>query len=277
MLFWVIAAAMTGAATFAVLWPLSRARAPAPDREADLAVYRDQLAEVERDRARGLLTAPEAEAARIEVSRRLLAADAAAKRETPAAAALGRRRAAAVLTLATVPVFALGLYAAVGSPGLPDAPLAARLQRPPEQMDVAVLVQRIETHLAQNPNDGRGWELLAPIYLRQGRADDAVRAQTNALKLLGANAEREADLGEALVVQAGGVVKSEARAAFERALTQDAAHAKALFFLGLAAEQDGRAAEALSRWRELAEKAAADDPWRILAVRRTAELEGARR
>jgi cytochrome c-type biogenesis protein CcmH len=241
MLFWLIFALMTGAAIFAVLWPLSRSRKFASEREADIAVYRDQLAELERDRARGLLAASEAEAARIEVSRRLIAADDAAGREKPARASLGRRRAAAVIALAGVPLLSIFLYGALGSPGLPDAPLATRLAKPPEQMDLAILVQRIETHLAQNPGDGRGWELLAPIHLRQGRTDEAVKARTNALRLLGATAAREADLGEALVAQAGGVVQSDARGAFERALALDPDNPKARQFLRLAAEQDARA------------------------------------
>jgi cytochrome c-type biogenesis protein CcmH len=71
-----------------------------------------------------------------------------------------------------VPLIAFGFYGAVGSPGLPDAPLQARLAKPPEQQDLPILVQRIETHLAANPKDARGWELLAPIYLRLGRADE---------------------------------------------------------------------------------------------------------
>ena len=126
MLFWLISALMTGAAVLAVLWPLSRVRAAEPARLADMAVYRDQLAEIDRDRARGLLGAREAEAARVEVSRRLIAA---ADRESMpvAGSALTRRRAAAVLALAGVPLLALGVYGALGSPGLPDAPLAARL------------------------------------------------------------------------------------------------------------------------------------------------------
>jgi cytochrome c-type biogenesis protein CcmH len=273
MLFWLFFALMTGAAVLSVLWPLGRTRKLAAAGEADLAVYRDQLAEVERDRARGLLAAPEAEAARIEISRRLLAAGAAAAHEAPAAGALGRRRMTAVLALAGVPLVAIGIYAAVGSPGLPDAPLRARLEKSPEQMDAAMLVRRVESHLAQNPKDGRGWELLAPIYLTLGRAGDAVQARTNALQLLGATAAREADLGEALVARADGIVSADARAAFERARKYESTNAKALFFLGLAAEQDGRAADAVAIWRELEARAAPGDRWRIAAQRRIARHE----
>jgi len=275
MLFWPLLAVMTGAAILAVLWPLGRVRAhPAGAREADLAVYRDQLAEIERDRARGVLPESEAEAARIEVSRRVLALG---NKETaaPAAGSLLRRRVATVLALAGVPLLAFGLYGALGSPGMPDAPLQARLRKPLDQQDVGILVARIEAHLAQKPDDPRGWELLAPIYLRLGRGEDAVRARGQVIRLLGSNAEREADLGEALVVAANGVVNADARAAFERARAHDPANGKAQFFLGVAAEQDGNRSEAAAIWRALAENAPPGDPWRIAAGRRLERAEAA--
>lgn len=240
MLFWPVFALMTGVAIFAVLWPLGRVRSAVPAREADLAVYRDQLGEIERDRVRGVIGEPELEAARIEVSRRLIAAGDRATDATAPGAQL-RRRIAAVVALAGVPLIAFGLYSAVGSPGMPDAPLQARLAKPPQQQDVAILVQRIEMHLASNPNDARGWEVLAPIYLRLGRAQDAVKARANILQLQGSNAAREADLGEAHVAAAGGIVDAAARAAFERALQKDPENAKAKFFLDFAEKQKSRA------------------------------------
>jgi cytochrome c-type biogenesis protein CcmH len=264
----------------AVLWPLSRARAVASARDADLAVYRDQLAEIERDGARGLIAAPEAEAARIEVSRRLIAAGGSTA-ETVAAGKDFRRRSASIAALAGIPVIALGLYAAVGSPDIPDAPLQARLEKPPEQQDVAILVRRIETHLAANPNDARGWDVLAPIYLRMGRPQDAVNARANILRILGPDAAREADLGEALAAAADGIVNEEARAAFERALALDKANPKARFFVALAAEQDGRRDEAFSVWKALATEAASADPhleaWRLAAARRADRLQAERK
>src|SRR3954470_18057854 len=115
MTLWFILALMTVAAVFAVLWPLSRRR-PAATAAADVAVYRDQLDEIERDRAAGLIGAAEAEAARIEVSRRLLAA-ADAPAAAPVAVADGRRRAVALVVLLLLPLGAAGLYLTLGSPG----------------------------------------------------------------------------------------------------------------------------------------------------------------
>ncbi len=263
MLFSAIVALMTGAAILAVLWPLSRTGLRAPSaREADLAVYRDQLAEIERDRGRGLIAEPEAEAARIEVSRRLLAAADADAMPVPVRGALLRRRAASMLALLGIPLLAAGMYFSLGSPDLPGAPLAAR---PKEGMDVAILVQRVEALLAQNPGDGRGWEVIVPFYLNVGRNDDALKAQQNALRILGPSSEREATLGETLVAVAKGVVTPEARAAFDRAIAMSAKNPKALFFLGLAAQQANKPDEARAIWSGLLESAPKDDSWAFYA------------
>ena len=263
MLFSAFAALMTGAAILAVLWPLSRTGLRAASaREADLAVYRDQLAEIERDRGRGLIAEPEAEAARVEVSRRLLAAADADAMPVPVPGMLLRRRAASMLALVGIPLLAAGMYFSLGSPDLPGSPLAAR---PKEGMDVAILVQRVEALLAQNPGDGRGWEVIVPFYLNVGRNDDALKAQQNALRILGPSSEREATLGETLVAVSKGVVTPEARAAFDRAIAMSAKNPKALFFLGLAAQQASKPDEARAIWSSLLESAPTDDSWAFYA------------
>jgi cytochrome c-type biogenesis protein CcmH len=263
MLFSAIVALMTGAAILAVLWPLSRTGLRAASaREADLAVYRDQLAEIERDRGRGLIAEPEAEAARIEVSRRLLAAADADAMPVPVPGARLRRRAASMLALLGIPLLAAGMYFSLGSPDLPGAPLTAR---PKEGMDVAILVQRVEALLAQNPGDGRGWEVIVPFYLNVGRNDDALKAQQNALRILGPSSEREATLGETLVAVSKGIITPEARAAFDRALGMNAKNPKALFFLGLAAQQANKPDEARAIWSRLLESAPTDDSWAFYA------------
>jgi cytochrome c-type biogenesis protein CcmH len=255
---------MTGAAIFAVLWPLGRKRA---DRTVagDVAVYRDQLEEIERDRTADAIGALEAEAARVEVSRRLLAAVDAGKAAAPsgakdAAAALARRRFAAVAALVLLPLISGGLYFRLGSPNLPGQPLAARIAAA-HGNSIASLVARVEAHLGQNPDDGRGWEVIAPIYIRMQRFDEAVQARRNALRLLGETAERESALGEALALAGDGVVTADAKAAFQRAVELDAGDVKAQFFLGLAAEQDGNRAEAARIWRMLLARAPAGAPW----------------
>jgi cytochrome c-type biogenesis protein CcmH len=273
MILGAILALMLAAAVFAVLWPLSR-RGGDDAAGSDLAVYRDQLAEIERDKATGTVAPADAEAARVEVSRRLIAAaEAQGGAVSPdASAQTFRRRAAAVIALVAIPIVAAGLYLRFGSPQLPGQPLAARMTAPQDR-SIDTLIARVEAHLAQNPKDGKGWEVIAPVYLRLSRIDDAVRAQRNVLELLGESAPRHADLGEALSIQANGVVTAEAKQEFERATKLDENDARAQFYLGLAAEQDGRANDAAQIWRAMIAKAPADAPW-LPTVREALERVG---
>jgi cytochrome c-type biogenesis protein CcmH len=163
--------------------------------------------------------------------------------------------------LVLLPAGVAGLYLALGSPQLPDAPLAARLGGPAESRPLDSLVAQVEAHLERNPEDGRGWEVLAPVYARLGRLEDAVKARRNALRINGATAAREGDYGEALMGAANGIVTADAKAAFERARKHDPEDVKARYFLGVVAEQDGRPQEAAAIWRDMLAKAPADAPW----------------
>jgi cytochrome c-type biogenesis protein CcmH len=123
------------------------------------------------------------------------------------------------------------------------------------------MIAQVERHLETNPKDAKGWEVLAPIYLRTGRFDDAVRARRNALEYGGDSAQRESDLGEALVAAANGVVTAEAKKAFDKAAAQAPADPKARFYLGLAAQQDGKTDEAADIWQKLLKDAPPGAPW----------------
>jgi len=261
MTLWLVLMLMTAAAILAVLWPLARGHEiPGGN---DLAVYRDQLGEIERDRAAGLIGEAEAEAARIEVSRRLIAAADAAefKHSIAIGSPLWRRRAVGGAALVLVPVGAIVLYLSLGSPQLPGEPLQARLRAVHSDHSIASLIAQVEAHLAQNPNDARGYAVLAPVYLQLGRFDDAVNARRKVLALGGEGPDREADLGEALTAAANGIVTVEAKGAFERAIALDASEAKARFFLGVAAQQDGDRGKAAEIWQDMLKSAPADAPW----------------
>jgi cytochrome c-type biogenesis protein CcmH len=261
MSLWFVFALMTAAAILAVLWPLGR-RTQAQG-GSDLAVYRDQLDEIVRDRAEGRIGAAEADAARTEVSRRLIAAADAAEKEAPAAAAapVWRRRAAALIGLVLLPIGVSALYLALGSPQLPGQPLAERRAAAQQDNSIETLIARVEAHLEKNPNDARGYEVVAPVYLRMGRFADAVNARRKAIALAGESAQRQADLGEALAALGNGVITADAKAAFERALELDRNDLKALYFIGLAAEQDGDRKKAAAIWLSMLKDAPADAPW----------------
>jgi cytochrome c-type biogenesis protein CcmH len=275
MVFWIVAALLTLAASLAVLAPLAR-RAPAGgDGSHDLEVYKDQLAEVDRDAGRGLIQPAEAEEAKTEIARRILRLgnpDEAGGKTSPA------RRSAAAIGMAAVlavPLVSWGLYLSLGSPDLPSQPLAERLARNPADSSIDELVARAEAHLAANPDDGRGWDVLAPIYLRMGRAEDAVAAYTRALRLQGDSAGRQAGLGEAVVSAAGGVVSVEAQQAFERALALEPGQPKARFYLAMGLAQDGKSDEAAAGWHSMVADLPADSPWRRAAEQALSEVSAA--
>jgi cytochrome c-type biogenesis protein CcmH len=272
MTLWFVFALMTVAAIFAVLLPLGRRSQPQPG-GSEANVYKDQLAEIDRDVAAGTIGASEAEAARVEIGRRLLAA-VDGQRDPPARSRVGLRRAAAVLAFVGLPVVAAAFYLPLGSPQLGDFPLAQRSQVADTAQPLVNLVAQVEAHLEKNPTDGRGWSVLAPVLARLGRYDDAVRAFRNSIAYNGDSAERRSDLGEALAGAAGGVVTAEAKAEFERAAALNADDTKANYFLGVAAEQDGRNAAAAAIWRAMLEKAPADAPWRPLVQAALARVGG---
>ena len=262
MTLWFVFALMTVAAIFAVLWPLGRGSSASVG-GSEAVVYRDQLAEIDRDVSAGLIGDLEAEAARVEIGRRLLAA-ADGEFDVPARSNIRLRRASAIVALVGLPVAAVTFYLALGSPRLPDFPLASRTRTADVNQPLDNMVAQVEAHLEKNPTDGRGWTVLAPVLARLGRYDDAVRAYRNAVNYAGDSAERRSDLGEALALAAGGVVTADAKAEFERAVAQDANEPRANYFLGLAAEQDGRQADAAAIWQGILARAPADAPWRPL-------------
>ena len=280
MTLWIIFAFMTAAAVLAVLWPLGR-KVSVGRGGSDRLVYQDQLQEIDRDRAAGLIGEAEAQAARVEVSRRLLAAadrDAAPTGgSTPPTARY--RGAAAVAAVVIVPAIALGFYLWLGSPSVPGQPAFARTQTPPDHESIPTLVSQIEAHLAHNPNDGTGWEVIAPVYLALGRFDDAVEARRKAIALNGDSATRESNLGEALVAAANGVVTAESKLAFEHAVAADPHEVKARYFLGLADEQDGDRDGAAAKWRALLSdatgEATGEAPWANFVRAALARVTGA--
>ena len=274
MSLWLVFALMTAAAMFAVLWPLSRRGGESGGSETE--VYRDQLDEIARDRAGGLIGETEAEAARVEVARRLIAAaDAAeADKSSSDSSAVWRRRATVIAGLLLLPVGATALYLVLGSPQLPGEPLAERMRAAPQDRSIEDMVAQVEAHLERNPNDARGYEVLAPVYLRLGRLGDAVNARRKLLELAGETAERQADFGEALTAAGNGIVTNEAKAAFERALALDPANLKAKFFIGVAAEQDGDRAKAAEIWRGMLAAAPPGAPWVPLVTQSLARVGG---
>ncbi|WP_187970215.1 c-type cytochrome biogenesis protein CcmI [Aquibium microcysteis] len=263
MVFWIVLGLLTVIASLAIILPLAGSRREvAGAREHDLEVYRDQLAEIERDAERGLIGVDEAAQARAEIGRRILKLDASGEGEGHTARANTLVRGLAMAAVVAVPVTSWGLYSAIGSPDMAGQPLAERLAKDPASSTIDELVARAEAHLRANPEDGRGWDVVAPIYLRLERAGEAATAFRNAIRLQGDSAQRWTGLGEALMAGAGGVVTADAAAAFERAAVLDPADPRPRFFLATAKAQEGDLAGAADDLGALLSTLEADSPWR---------------
>lgn len=275
MEFWLTAALLTFAATLTVLLPLTRNKQEfLPPEKNDLEVYRDQLREVEADAARGMIDAPSAEQARIEISRRILGAE---KSSADAAAEVKKVRSGRLLAFSTVlavPLIAWGVYPLFGAPDTPSMPLAARLANSPQNSSVDELIARAESHLAQNPNDARGWDVLAPIYLRIGRGADSVNAYRSAIRLEGENFTRILGLGEAMIAVSGGPITAEAEGLFEKAAALEPNDIRPQYYLAQGEMQDGNADSAITRLQTFLDKAPKDAPWRAQVEQTIARIRG---
>jgi cytochrome c-type biogenesis protein CcmH len=263
MILWPILTLMTAGAVVAVWWPLAR-RQNSVRSGSDIEVYRDQLDEINRDETASLIGNVEAEAARIEVSRRLISAAETAKAATVTASpgpARGYRRATLAAAIVLLPLAAGAIYLSVGSPNLVPVSINAEANGQPLPEGIEQTVAEVEKYLEANPKNGKGWELLAPVYLRLGRFDDAVTARRNALEIFGPDAARLGDLGEAITVASNGVVTAEARDLFQRANAADPEDVMAQYYLGLSAKQQGRRDEAVKRWTALISGAREGAEW----------------
>ncbi len=270
--------AMTSLALGLLLVPLLLRRQRAQSRDAyNLTVYRDQLAEVERDIGRGLLSPEQAEAARAEIGRRILALTA----DDGAAGQGSGALVAATLAILLLPPAAGLLYGRLGSPGLPDQAFAGRAAAPrsatehatPDDMNEAVA--RLADHLKTQPKDLNGWLLLGRSQTSLEHYPEAADAYRHAADLSGNRADITGEWGEAQVLAAGGTVTPAARQAFETALHDPENAPRARYYLALGLMQQGDLAGALRDWRELAASAPADAEWLPLVKQRIAEAAAA--
>lgn len=263
MTLWIVFVAVLAVVLLLLLVPLLRRQVQAPSRVAyDIVVYRDQLAEVEKDVERGLLSAEQAEAARTEILRRMLAAED-AEIESPSGdyrLAAGRRLrlGAALVILIGLPVGSFGVYAVLGTPWLPGQPYASRQADP--DLKMTQLADNLAAQLKVKP-EADGFATLAETYFALRRYPEAAEAFRRALSMGLIDAQMLASLGEAITLQNNGEVIEDARRAFQQAMTLDNADPRARFYLGLAKAQAGRFAEAVSIWRDLEKDSPSDAPW----------------
>lgn len=275
MLLWVAFAVLTGGVLAFVLAPLIRPARPtaASSGEHAVAVYRDQLKELDAEQARGVLGPAEAEAARLEISRRLLAAagDATQPGEPGFRALLESRHATySLLAAVAVAVVTVGLYILYGS--IAAIPTDAQRAAAREQAAISRLVAQVEDRLRTVPTDGKGWDVIAPVYLKLGRFQDAADAYTKALSLLGETSARLAGLAESSMLAAGGVVTPEARSAYEKLAKLDPLRIEPRFWLAMAKEQAGDLEAALAEYKAILGASPENAPYRTHLEARVREV-----
>lgn len=275
---------MTSLAVAMLLVPLLLRGRGAASREAyNLAVYRDQLSELDRDIGRGVLTPDQAEAARAEIGRRILALAPDAAAQKPASAV---PFAVAVIAIIALPFASWSLYAALGSPAVPDQPFASRGDAPAattaaEQNadgqpphDMAEAMTKLAEHLKQQPDDLTGWILLARSEMSLGRFKEASDAYSHAATLSNNRLDVVGDWGEAQVLAAGGKVTQAARDAFEKTLHDPDNAPRSRYYLALATEQHGNTKGALQQWVDLEADSPADADWLPMLRQRITETAG---
>lgn len=235
------------------LWRATRAPAAPPiQRSVNLAILRDQLAEIEREQAEGTLTPSEYEETKSELQRRLLEEVGPVGEVAPAVRSQPARRTAVVL-LFVIPLAAIAGYALLGTPrALDPAQTAPQPKMTAEQ--IAAMVDRLSARLQSNPDDMAGWLMLARSYKALGRYDEAVAAFAKAEKAIGDDPDQLASYAEALAMANRRGLAGKPRQLVERALQIDPRHGLALFLAGAAAMEAGDSAQAIARWESLLEQ-----------------------
>ncbi|HLG85813.1 MAG TPA: c-type cytochrome biogenesis protein CcmI [Alphaproteobacteria bacterium] len=257
--FWIVAALMTAAVVVLLVWPLVRKATPADPAGADLAVYRDQLAELERDRARGLVEPAEAAALETEIGRRMLAAARSAD-NAPARTRAGRWMTGAIAL--AVPVGAILIYVAVGQPGLPAQPLAERQISPDaDPAKILAAVEQVKSKLKPDKADLDRWVVVAEAYMKLGRPRDSVDAFRVAAGIDPNDPSLSVALAEALMAADGGAIGAEAKQRFQAVPDNSDAKPEARYYLALADAQAGDMKAALKGWQSLLADSPADAPW----------------
>ena len=278
MILWIAYAVLVAAVIAVLVRPmLSDDDDTATAEEADLAVYRDQLAEIDAERDRGQIDEIEAESARREFARRLIQRSEEVDGDRTAATSRGISKSGmAYATAIGIPLVSLAIYMSLGSPSMPSMPQSARLQSSPNGATINELVAKVEAQLRQTPEDGRGWDAIAPVYLRLQRFDDAARAYAQALRLQGETTKRLRGFAEATVMANNGIIVDPARKAYARLLQLEPKNYEARFWLAMADEQEGKLDEAEQGYRAVLADAPEDAPWKPVIDTRLKKLAAQR-
>ncbi|SMQ61164.1 cytochrome c-type biogenesis protein CcmH [Devosia lucknowensis] len=259
MIFWSIAIAVT-AITCAALFYAAAGRtvnAAKPEMADPDEHFRLLLRGIELDEQSGKLDASQALAAKGELARELLKS----RGESTARKSADLGRAPIAAGLAAVAAISLGLYAVIGRPDLPTQPLAERPELVAQAMDLDDAITRIEARLAEAPDDVRGWQVIAPAYVEQGRYAEAANAYRRVIALSGPSAELLTDLAETLLLEAGDAGSDEAMQLLRQAADLDPAHGRSRLYLAAELMRAEQYDEAARYWQQAIDLSVGDEAW----------------
>ena len=225
-----------------------RARLTDADRKAaNLAIFRDQLADLERERVEGNLSEADFAQAKAELQKRLLeeVAEVEGGDTSPATS-----RKAALLVMLFLPLAAVGGYLLLGNPQALD-PAATAPQRQMTAADIDAMVAKLAARMQENPDDMNGWLMLARSYKMLGRYGEAVDAYAKAEPAVEKDPELLASYAETLAMANGKGLTGKAKELIDKALKLDPKHAHTLFLAGAAAMEAGDRKNGIAYWEAL--------------------------
>ena len=266
MTFWAVSGAASLLVSIFLILPLLRKpKGYAPRTAYDQKIYFDQLAEVEEDIKRETISSEEAESARAEVRRRLLASPKEEKSNIKDGIGVAFRRAALILTIVLIPTGAMSTYLQLGAPGLSDAPLASRgqeIKQAEQSQQIEDMVDKLAAKLEENQDDVKGWKMLGRSYRVLDRLEDSALAYSRAYALEPENTAMALEYAETLIFIEKGYVNPKARTIIEKALSSEPKNFKARFYLGMAlAETTEELPKAIKVWEELLADSPEGSPW----------------
>lgn len=260
MTIWVFALILTAIAC-ATLYYAGAGRtvnATASGPDATTEHFRAQLRAIESDAAMGRLGAAEATAAKGELAREVM-------RHKSADAPKGSNAVALWVPVLLVAAISLGTYAVLGRPDLPASPLEGRDVAAEGEVSLESAIETIEARLAEQPDDLRGWTVIAPAYMQMGRYADAANALRKVNELGTPTADTLTDLAEALMMQSGGNVEGEPLELLRRAYAMDGEHVRSLYYIAGEETRVGDFPAAIRDWNALLKLSKGGEPWVVTA------------
>lgn len=259
MILWLLIIILCSTTSVLVSIPLIRRYDNQKIAAQDLAIYQDQLAEVDRDQTGGTIDAPEAAAARAEIRRRLVAAEATTTQ--PLALSTGWKMLLLTLTAATVTLGSVGLYGLLGAPEIPSV---SNTQSHVDSAGVQAdeVIAKLKARLQDNPKDAEGWRMLGWAQFNSQHYGDSADAYAKALELDPTNSDYKSAYAESLVQTAQGIITPKAQVLIADVLAKNPKDFRARFYDALVHEQAGDQKGALDRWITLLADSPADAGWR---------------